>query len=499
MVDCKFDSYENKNSLLGGKYQYISPIQEGSFGKVTLAFNTELKCEVAMKAMYKHQPEIKRMANHEIKMLTMLGNKNDNICQLLDHFETDEYVVLVLEYCSNGDLYDLIHSGMNISAVDVWHIAKELSSGVSYAHSLGIYHRDIKPENVLFNSFGRVKLCDWGLCTKVRHSSQFNVGTEKYLAPECFKNENNNDNKKDDSDNETYDCLYADYWSLGITLLTAVFGTSPFKPVGVSSSLESDTNFKNFVNFGKRDVLYDIYPTMNKNCFEIFMNLLKVGENDDTENKSRKISSRSLDLFLQDLEQNWKFGLSIDEEYELEQIDEEETDKNHKDSDLFDMDDDDLGYGSSKQELLTDPTNYDDDDSELDELEDFIGVANSISIPNKNAKVNGCTISGVAVTGGTTVQSQHYPFSSIPSLIESTSGKSWCDFDDADDIDGDIEEEDDEHEVGNSLSLMLENLKVKSDLDKIKGERLLPMGGKLREIGVTIQEREINNNNWHTY
>lgn len=494
MQDYKFDSYENKSSLLGGKYQYISPIQEGSFGKVTLAYNTELKCEVAMKAMYKHQPEIKRMANHEIKMLTKLGSKSDNICQLLDHFETDEYVVLVLEYCSSGDLYDLIHSGLNISAVDLWHIAKELSSGVKYAHSLGIYHRDIKPENVLFNSFGRVKLCDWGLSTTVRHSNQFNVGTEKYLAPECFKNEEEKRSGHEDEGDDTYDCKYADYWSLGITLLTAVFGTSPFKPVGVSSSLESDTNFKNFVHFGKIEVLYDIYPTMNKNCFEIFMNLLKTGEKDDRENKNRKISSRDLNLFLHDLELNWKFGLSIDEEYELEQLDEEDNAKNHKDSDLFDMDDDDLGYGSSKQDSLTDPTNYDDDDSELDELEDFIGVTNSIKIPNRNG--NG-TVGGQPGTHRNTMHAHGHTVNSIPSLIESTSGKSWCDFDDADDAEGDVEEEDEEGN-GNTLSLLIEGLKVKSELNTIKEERNLPISGKLREIGVTIQEQELDNE-WHAY
>lgn len=467
MFDKEFDNYENKGYLLDGKYQYISPIQEGSFGKVTLAYNTHTRCEVAMKAMYKLIPETRKMAKHEISILSKLGKGNDNICQLLDNFETEGYVVLVLEYCSNGDLYDLIHSGLNISAIDLWHMAKELSNGIKYANSLGIYHRDIKPENVLFNSSGRVKLCDWGLSTKKRLSNQFNVGTERYLAPEC----------KNDED-EVYDCLYSDYWSLGITLLTAVFGTSPFKSVD-NKSLESDSNFKNFVNFGKSEVLYDIYPTMNENCFNIFMNLLKTSGKDDEENKQRKIQSRSLDNFLISLENNWKFGLTIDEEYELDnlcdEIDDFSLTSNAKTSDLFDMDHDDLGLDSlnptsfedeDEEEDEEDDEDGGDEEDEVEELENYIGVpVNSINIPQ---------------TQGSTFKKP----SSIPSLVAS-SGKSWCDFDDFDDDEEDDDNESDKFSV-NALGILLEDLTVNSDSKN-----------DMKKMGVEIHEREINN--WHSY
>ncbi|CAK7892327.1 hypothetical protein CAAN1_01S09538 [[Candida] anglica] len=461
MVDSEFTAYEKKSYLLDGKYQYISPIQEGSFGKVTLAYNTETRTEVAMKMMYKNLPETKRMAHHEIKILSKLGSSNDNICKLLDHFETSEYIVLVLEYCSNGDLYDLTHSGLSISGVDIWHIAKELANGVKYAHSLGIYHRDIKPENVLFNAYGRVKLCDWGLATTTRQSSHFDVGTEKYMAPECFKR----------SKSSKYDTKYADYWSLGITLLTAVFGTSPFKPLGENKSLESDYNFKNFALYGKSEVLYDIYPTMNKNCFMIFMNLLKVGGIDfDEIDNMTKIRSRDLNKFLSDLESNWKFGLTIDEEYELEEIDSLDFPHSVETSDLFDMDHDDLSSNDTdaKQDSLVDPASYDSEESELDDLSNY-SFDNSISIPTTGHK--------------TPTTRQNYP-NSIPSLIESSSGKSWCDLDDED-----------------SLSALVEGMKIsRTGLTRIEEESNIK--GKLGEIGVNIHEREINNNeinDWHTY
>ncbi|CCE83479.1 Piso0_004055 [Millerozyma farinosa CBS 7064] len=385
-----YKAFERSGCLLNGKYQYISDIQEGSFGKVTLARDIVSNKEVALKAMYKSNKNTRRMARHEVKILTKLGRSNENICQLLDTFETPDFVVLVLEYCSNGDLYDYIHSTSSRSAVDVWNIAKELSSAIRHAHSLGIYHRDIKPENVLFNSYGRVKLCDWGLSTTKRMSSEFNVGTEKYMAPECLMNI---------PTLKEYDCKYADYWSFGITLIATVFGSAPFKPVGETSTIESDSNFKNFVNYGNTSILYDIYSTMNQNCYNIFLHLLRAGRaEDDPEEIRRKVEQRSIDNFLVDLQDNWRFGLTIDEEYELEQLNLDDNDEEDSfDNELFSMDNEDV----------TRETSY------------------NVFLPELDSQVK----SNEHVTQNTLSDSHLVP-SLIESSFKSAASTSWCDLDD---------------------------------------------------------------------
>lgn len=312
--------YESGEVPLNNRYKFLTTIQEGSFGKVSLALDLESPAyassvtgnsdgaKVAIKAMYKNSNGA--IARHEIAVLKRLGN-NNNVCRLLNHFETAGFICLVLEYCANGDLYDLIHQSPSL--VDVLVLARDLKNALEYIHSKGVYHRDIKPENILFDGEGKLKLCDWGLATKVRYSADWDVGTEKYMAPECRRVSQNAPDfaaSRDDDDTDLrqhYDCKYVDYWSMGITLLATIFGYCPFKPTSNSKSLELDNNYKQYVHFQNYGVLYDIYPNMNLTCFEIFICLLDVHP-----------EKRQLDTFLSLLGEGAKFGLTVDEEFELE-------------------------------------------------------------------------------------------------------------------------------------------------------------------------------------
>jgi serine/threonine protein kinase len=273
--------------ILHGRYQFIKFLQSGSFGSVSMARDLSTDDLVSVKLIpHKILPNGKStmsIGENELSILKKLSHHH-NICNLIDSIKTDDYLVLVLEYCSGGDVYDLVHE-RDLTSQEIHKLTIQMYDAISFCHKNGIYHRDLKPENILIDENGDFKLCDWGLATTQRYSREFNVGTEKYLAPECHY-----------EDKEKYDCLYSDYWSFGITILTAIYGTAPFK----GENLLDDFNFKQFIN--QSDILLDIYPIMNLKTYSCFMNLLKIGNDEDDEvTADEKIKSRNLSKFLEEI------------------------------------------------------------------------------------------------------------------------------------------------------------------------------------------------------
>ncbi|ABN66665.2 serine/threonine protein kinase, partial [Scheffersomyces stipitis CBS 6054] len=414
----EYRQYELGLHLLADRYHFVSKIQDGSFGKVSLALDSHSNSKVSIKAISKvnesSSKSSREIAYNEIRILEMLNTTassksdfdNSSVCKLLDSFEISNYVILVLEYCSKGDLYDLIHERtMTIS--EILRLAKQLYNAVGFSHSMNIFHRDIKPENILIDEHDNFKLCDWGLATTIRENDEFNVGTEKYMAPECFLT-----NASGQYIVSKYDCKYSDYWSFGVTLITSIFGTSPFKPTKNSESIQSDSNFRNFVNYNNPHVLYDIYSSMNTNCFQLFMSLLKVGnDEDDLATFSSKARSRNLSKFIRDLESNWIYGFTIDDEDKFYDINSKESDEA-----VFDMDHDDLELMKQSVTTITSDEEYDCNNMNNNNLK---GISSS--------------------QGNTDEDDEDYDNFDLkmPSLVDSSikSAKSWCDLDDEEGFD----------------------------------------------------------------
>lgn len=272
-----------------------------------------------------HQaPTSLSIAKQEINILSKLSHKN--ICNLLNYYYSPNYTIIILEYCQNGDLYDMIHQNQ-LSAEQIHKLAIQITDALNYCHKLNIYHRDIKPENILIDENFNFKLCDWGLSINNRYSNQFNIGTNKYLAPECYQNFH--------PDLNYYDCKKSDYWSFGITLLTTIYGSTPFK-----NNILQDANFKIFKN--QANILLDIYPTMNLKTFDIFLNYLLIINNDD-DNLSdliKKVNLRNLNEFLEKFVQINDFNIEEFQDLDVQDVFEQQFDRDFslasKNLDIFD-------------------------------------------------------------------------------------------------------------------------------------------------------------------
>ena len=91
---------------------------------------------------------------------------------------------------------------------------------VEYIHSLGYTHRDIKPENFVVSKDLRVKMIDFGLCSRDARMTK-KVGSPLYIAPDVLSG--------------SYD-KQCDMWSAGCLLYILLCGYPPFggdKPITI--------------------------------------------------------------------------------------------------------------------------------------------------------------------------------------------------------------------------------------------------------------------------
>lgn len=251
--------------LLGGRYRTVSPLNHGSFGMVFMAKDLETDQTVAIKCLTKKpvssEGSLELAVDTESEELALhhhLGS-HGHIVNLLHHFETDAHTYLVMEYCSQGDLYEAIRNGHGPLQTDhVRQFMLQLVDAVSYIHSQGVYHRDIKPENIFLIHDGTLKLGDFGLATKDKWSFETTVGSDRYMAPEQF-----------DSAGAGYSPAQADIWAIGICLLNILFSRNPF-----TTPTEEDPLFLDFSR--DKQSLFDVFPDMSQDTYEVIVQCMNL-------------------------------------------------------------------------------------------------------------------------------------------------------------------------------------------------------------------------------
>ncbi|OHT11565.1 CAMK family protein kinase [Tritrichomonas foetus] len=168
-------------------------------------------------SLQNHSREFDRAwKSFDAEVNALLKLDHPHIIRLYDHFRDTSNFYLILEYCPNGSLMDLIQKDKKVTGKRLFEISKQLLNALSYIHMMGISHCDVKPQNVLFDEFGRVKLADFGIAT-----FEMRVKNHKcsyaYAPPEVLKGISE------------YDTLKSDVWSTGITLIYASTGKMPFQ------------------------------------------------------------------------------------------------------------------------------------------------------------------------------------------------------------------------------------------------------------------------------
>ncbi|KAJ0164307.1 Serine/threonine-protein kinase ksp1 [Colletotrichum tanaceti] len=254
---CLRDNFQN-GVLLDGRYKTMSPLNHGSFGMVFMAKDTKTDDTVAIKCLTKKEAADDfgfdfaiDEKSEELVLHRHLGS-HPNIVNLLNTFETESHLYLVLEFCPQGDLYEAIRNGQGpLETEHVRQFMLQLVDAVDYIHSKGVFHRDIKPENIFLTKSGDMKLGDFGLATTENWTLENTVGSDRYMSPEQY-----------DSAGAGYSPAQADIWAIGICLLNILFSRNPF-----TTPTEADPLFLDFSR--DKQSLFDVFPSMSQDTYEV--------------------------------------------------------------------------------------------------------------------------------------------------------------------------------------------------------------------------------------
>ncbi|KAF7552483.1 hypothetical protein G7046_g7404 [Stylonectria norvegica] len=207
-------------------FRLLRVVGRGAFGKVRIVERKDTNLSFALKYIRKDEVVRSESVRNIIRERRMLEYVNHPfICNLRYSFQDIEYMYLVVDLMSGGDLrFHISRKTFTEDAVRFW--IAELGCALRYIHAQNIIHRDVKPDNVLLDADGHVHLTDFNVASDVvpNRTLTSKSGTLAYLAPEVYAGKG-------------YD-VRADWWSLGVLFYECIYNKRPFDG-GSEGSLSS--------------------------------------------------------------------------------------------------------------------------------------------------------------------------------------------------------------------------------------------------------------------
>ncbi|XP_070578638.1 uncharacterized protein [Ptychodera flava] len=149
---------------LVGRYRKLLFLGAGEFGRVYLVRDEVYGTSYAMKELVCNNAKAVSSVLTEILVLQRLRHRH--LVEIIDTFAICMVVHVVMEHCTDGNLYNVLSSALFRETGQVIQTMRDVAQAVSYLHEKGIAHHDLKPENLLFTRKDAkriVKVADYGL------------------------------------------------------------------------------------------------------------------------------------------------------------------------------------------------------------------------------------------------------------------------------------------------------------------------------------------------
>jgi serine/threonine protein kinase len=183
----------------------------GAFGEIYLGLNQKNYQEVAIKLEKKiNKPQL----HHETRILKEL-QRGTGIPKIYYFHQLPNFSCLIQELLgpSLENLFNLCNRKFSLKTTLILGI--QMINRIEFIHNHGIIHRDIKPDNLMMNSYGYIKVIDFGVAKYLmKDYTNTIIGTPHYMSPEVILGKHYS--------------FEVDYWSTGIVLYEVFYGKVPF-------------------------------------------------------------------------------------------------------------------------------------------------------------------------------------------------------------------------------------------------------------------------------
>ena len=215
-----------------GRYEILEELGTGAMGRVLLAFDPQLRRDVALKVVREEAANRDRSGRRLRKEARALARlRHPNVVEVYDVQESEGELFIAMEYVRGESLARWLAAAPRHPA-EIIALLADASRGLEAAHREGVVHRDFKPANVMVTAEGRVVVVDFGLAVcepgldatipgAANAAATHGAGTPVYMAPEQWEGEAT---------------PQSDQFALCLTLVGALTGRLPY-PIGTPHAM----------------------------------------------------------------------------------------------------------------------------------------------------------------------------------------------------------------------------------------------------------------------